>query len=188
VNVFAIFLTWFWGALEVALLVRDVVRGKGGTGQDRGTRRVNFLTFLAAILAANGVHALLGDQSAWQIGSRHADLAVAAMLAGLVLRIWAIATLGREFRTSVEVEAGQAVVEAGPYRWIRHPSYTGLLLILIGSGLTIGDWLALIITALIPTAALLRRISVEERTLVDVLGQPYLDYQSHTKRLLPGLW
>jgi protein-S-isoprenylcysteine O-methyltransferase Ste14 len=88
----------------------------------------------------------------------------------------------------VEVEAGQAVVEAGPYRWIRHPSYTGLLLILIGSGLAICDWLALIITALVPTAALLRRISVEERTLVDVLGQPYLDYQSHTKRLLPGLW
>src|SRR3954452_3949685 len=50
-------------------------------------------------------------------------------VAGLALRVWAIAALGSAFRTTVEVDPGQTVVSTGPYNWIRHPSYPGLLLI-----------------------------------------------------------
>ena len=56
------------------------------------------------------------------------------MWLGLALRVWAIATLGGAFRTTVEVEPGQTVVSSGPYVWVRHPSYAGLLLIVAGFG------------------------------------------------------
>jgi protein-S-isoprenylcysteine O-methyltransferase Ste14 len=91
-------------------------------------------------------------------------------------------------RTTVEVDPGQAVVSSRPYRWVRHPSYSGLLLFVIGCGLAAGDWLALVVCALLPLPALLRRIQVEEAELISVLGDRYRVYQGQTKRLLPGLW
>ena len=110
------------------------------------------------------------------------------MWLGLALRVWAVAALGRAFRTTVEVDAGQAVVSSGPYRWVRHPSYTGLLLIVAGCGLASGHWLALIVCVVLPLPALVRRIHVEEAEMVGVLGDPYGEYQRRTKRLIPGIW
>ena len=70
---------------------------------------------------------------------------------------------------------------------MRHPSYTGLLLIVAGLGLAAGNWLALAGVAL-PLAALLRRIHVEEAELTRVLGQPYRIYRAKTRGLIPGVW
>jgi protein-S-isoprenylcysteine O-methyltransferase Ste14 len=80
------------------------------------------------------------------------------------------------------------VVSTGPYRWVRHPSYTGLLLIVIGFGVGVGNWLALAICVVVPVPGMLRRIQVEEAELARVLGDPYRRYQTETKRLIPGLW
>ena len=113
---------------------------------------------------------------------------VIVMWLGLAIRVWAIAALGRSFRTTVEVDPGQAIVSSGPYRWVRHPSYTGLLLILAGCGLALGHWLALAICVALPLAALLRRIRVEEAELTRVLGEPYEAYRTRTRRLIPGVW
>jgi protein-S-isoprenylcysteine O-methyltransferase Ste14 len=110
------------------------------------------------------------------------------MWLGLAIRVWAVAALGRAFRTTVEVAPDQGIVSSGPYRWVRHPSYTGLLLIVAGLGLVAGNWLALVGCVALPLAALLRRIHVEEAELTRVLGQPYRAYQARTKRLIPGLW
>ena len=107
---------------------------------------------------------------------------------GLAIRVWAIAALGRSFRTTVEVDADQVVVSTGPYRWVRHPSYSGLLLIVIGCGLATGYWLALLACVALPLPALLWRIRVEEAELADVLGDRYRAYHARTKRLIPGLW
>ena len=110
------------------------------------------------------------------------------MWLGLALRIWAIAALGGAFRTTVEVDPGQAVVSTGPYRWVRHPSYSGLLLIVTGCGLAAGNWLALAICIALPPPELLWRIHVEEAELTGVLGDRYRAYQAQTKRLIPRLW
>ena len=92
---------------------------------------------------------------------------------GLALRVWAVLTLGRSFSTFIQVDADQAVVTHGPYRWVRHPSYTGLLLIALGFGLGVGNWLSLAICAVIPLVGLLPRIAVEEAELARVLGDQY---------------
>jgi protein-S-isoprenylcysteine O-methyltransferase Ste14 len=107
---------------------------------------------------------------------------------GLAIRVWAIAVLGRSFRTTVEVDREQAVIQTGPYGWVRHPSYTGLLLIAAGFGLATGYWLAIIVCIAVPLPALLWRIRVEEAELTRVLGDRYRAYQARTKRLVPRLW
>jgi protein-S-isoprenylcysteine O-methyltransferase Ste14 len=171
-----------WAVLELCLRVRERLQGRGSAARDRATRALIAITLgtsiaLAAVIAAR---------------TTPPRIAVAAglivMWLGLAIRVWAIASLGRAFRTTVEVDPGQAVVSTGPYRWIRHPSYTGLLLIVAGFGLGVGSWLALAICTVLPLPAVLRRIHVEEAELADVLGDRYRAYQAQTKRLIPGVW
>jgi len=71
---------------------------------------------------------------------------------------------------------------------VRHPSYTGLLLISLGFGIGAGNWLSIIICIVVPLLGLLPRIAVEESELVRVLGDRYRGYQNQTHRLVPGLW
>jgi len=107
---------------------------------------------------------------------------------GTLFRQWAIRTLGAYFTRSVRVSADQRVVQDGPYRWVRHPSYTGGMVAAVGIGLALGDPLSLafIVAAIVPGFAY--RISVEEKALSDTLGEPYRAYQARTKRLFPFVW
>jgi protein-S-isoprenylcysteine O-methyltransferase Ste14 len=182
-----------WLALEIALLVRDRRRGTGGTDADRGTRTANFILIIAAVVAADVVASVSGSRSPlWLTGAGvHGWPVIAGLViiwAGLAVRIWAVVALGRAFRTTVEVDQGQAVVTRGPYRWVRHPSYTGLLLIAAGFGLAFSTWPGLILCIVLPAVAVRNRIKVEETELTRVLGEPYRSYQLRTRRLLPGLW
>jgi protein-S-isoprenylcysteine O-methyltransferase Ste14 len=182
-----------WLLFELALIVRDRQRGKGGTARDRGTRGLNIALIVIAILAADVLAAAIGKHSPLSIPGAGAYgwpiiTGLVIIWLGLVIRVWAVVVLGRSFRTTVEVDAAQPVVSRGPYRWVRHPSYTGLLLIAAGYGLALGTWPGLAICLVLPAAALLRRIQVEEAELARVLGDPYRDYRDHTKRLIPGLW
>jgi protein-S-isoprenylcysteine O-methyltransferase Ste14 len=79
-------------------------------------------------------------------------------------------------------------VTRGPYARIRHPSYTGLLLIVAGFGLAVGNWLSLALCLLLPLPAVVWRIRVEEAELERVLGEAYAAYRARTARLVPGLW
>ena len=88
-------------------------------------------------------------------------LGVIVMWLGLATRVWAIATLGGAFRTTVEVDARQAVVSTGPYKRIRHPAYAGLLLVVAGFGLALGNWLSLAVCLVVPLPGVVLRIHVE---------------------------
>jgi protein-S-isoprenylcysteine O-methyltransferase Ste14 len=174
-----------WAVLELGLRVRERLQGRGGAARDRATRALIAVTLgtaiaLAAVAASRAT--ALGIAGPYRVEG------LIVMWLGLAIRFWAIATLGRAFRTTVEVDPGQPVVSTGPYRWVRHPSYSGLLLIVAGFGLAAGNWLALVICTMLPLPALLRRIQVEEAELTGVLGDRYRTYQAQTKRLIPGLW
>ena len=173
-----------WGVLELGVRVREGVRGRGRTGHDRLTRVLIAITIgVAVALALN-----ISPSRSLPVADPARVAGLAIMWLGLAIRLWAIVTLGKDFRTTVEVDPGQAVVTSGPYSRIRHPSYTGLLLILGGFGLALGDWRSLCICALVPLPGLLLRIRVEEAEMTRVLGDAYRDYQKRTKRLIPGVW
>lgn len=110
------------------------------------------------------------------------------MAAGVVIRQWAILTLGRFFTVDVRVRADQTVVDRGPYRWVRHPSYTGLVVFFVGVGLALDNWASLAVLAVLPLAGLLVRIRSEERALVAGLGEDYRRYAARRRRLFPGIW
>lgn len=113
---------------------------------------------------------------------------ISLMLGGLAFRFYSMSVLGRFFTYDVAVQPGQTVVEAGPYRYIRHPSYTGGLITLAGVGLALGNWAGLLLLLACMGVAYAYRIFVEEAALVAALGQPYRDYMQRTKRLVPFLF
>jgi protein-S-isoprenylcysteine O-methyltransferase Ste14 len=174
-----------WAVLELGLRVRERLQGRGGAARDRATRVLIAGTLGTAIALAA---ATASGATALRIAGPYRIAGLVVMWLGLAIRFWAITALGRAFRTTVEVDPGQAVVSTGPYRWVRHPSYGGLLLIVAGFGLAVGNWLALVICIVLPLPALLRRIQVEEAELTNVLGDRYRAYRAQTKRLIPGLW
>lgn len=179
-----------WLVLELVLDVRDRGMAKGGDSDaDAGTRSRTFGAIAAGVVGAGVV--ALAWAPAGTIASR-ADIATAVgatlLAAGVVLRTWAVASLGRFFRLSVTLHQGQRVVTAGPYRLIRHPSYTGLLLVAVGLGLGLNHWLSLAAAVVPSFVALLVRIRVEEAALATALGVEYSSYAARTKRLVPGIW
>ena len=107
---------------------------------------------------------------------------------GLALRWYSIGYLGRFFTVDVAIHAGHRVIEFGPYRFIRHPSYTGALLAFFGLGLSMGNWWSLAIFVLPIFLAFLMRINVEERALAQAMGDQYVSYQQRTKRLIPLIY
>jgi protein-S-isoprenylcysteine O-methyltransferase len=115
-------------------------------------------------------------------------LAVMLFVLGLILRWWSIIQLGRFFTVNVAIAHDHELVEAGPYRYIRHPSYTGVLLAFLGFGFSLGNWAALLGLLLPIFIAFLYRMKVEERTLIDGLGEKYISYCRRTKRLVPFLY
>lgn len=107
------------------------------------------------------------------------------MILGIAVRQWSIAVLGRFFSPIIGVQEGQKVVDRGPYRLVRHPSYTGVLLILVGAGLIFQSWAAILVILLIFGLAYGYRMSAEEKALTLELGNEYVEYSKRTKRIIP---
>jgi protein-S-isoprenylcysteine O-methyltransferase len=108
--------------------------------------------------------------------------------AGLALRWWTILVLGRFFTVDVQIARDHRLVQTGPFRVLRHPSYTGVLLAFVGFGLSLANWAAFLILMLPITMALMHRMTVEEDALRRALGQTYVDYMARTKRLIPRFY
>jgi protein-S-isoprenylcysteine O-methyltransferase Ste14 len=152
-----------------SLVVMSVVTGGG--------------VLVALVLAAVGTGAAIG----W-LRPQMTLAGIAVFVLGAALRWWAIFTLGRYFTMEVAVRSTQSVVQSGPYRLVRHPSYTAILIMLLGVGLALANWASLVVLLAGGLIGLGYRVRVEERALVDALGQPYVDYMRHTQRLIPFLF
>lgn len=171
---------------EVSIRIRSG-RHADGYRLDRGSIVAVVLGIGAGVLVAAWC-AVTVSSTAIKGGWLPVVAGVVLMWLGIALRQWAVLTLGSFFTVVVQVTSDQHVVDRGPYRWVRHPSYTGLLLTLVGLGAALGNWLSLVALAVLPTAGLVIRIRVEEAALLSALGEPYRRYAEHRRRLVPGLW
>src|SRR6266498_4033979 len=109
-------------------------------------------------------------------------------LAGLALRWYSIGYLGRYFTVDVSISAEHKLVDSGPYRYVRHPTYTGALLGFVGLGFYFGNWLLLLFLTVPIIGAFLWRIRIEESALIEALGEDYRAYIQRTKRLIPFVY
>jgi protein-S-isoprenylcysteine O-methyltransferase Ste14 len=107
--------------------------------------------------------------------------------AGLLFTAWARVHLGRNWSSTVTVKEGHTLVRSGPYRFVRHPIYTGILLALLGTALAIGAPYGFIAVALF-LIGLLIKLSVEEARMRETFPAEYDDYSRHTARLIPGVY
>jgi len=115
-------------------------------------------------------------------------LGVATLVAGSLLRRHCWRMLGASFTGDVRAREGQEVVTRGAYAWLRHPSYTAGTLMNLGIGLALGSWGSALLLLLASLAVYAYRISVEEQTLLAVLGEPYAAFARTRKRLIPFVY
>lgn len=113
-------------------------------------------------------------------------LGLFVMLCGSLLRNWALLSLGRFFSRVVQIEGEHQIITNGPYHWLRHPAYTGMILANTGVVMALGTWLGALIAFAFLLAATLYRIRIEENLLAEVFGDEYRRYMTHTWRLFPG--
>jgi protein-S-isoprenylcysteine O-methyltransferase Ste14 len=177
----ALFAAWVGGELWMQWRHRLPA---GAAGGDRGSMAVlialvwgGVVVGGAAVVLLPGAHIRTGTTAIFAAG-------LALMLGGLVLRWYAVGVLGTAFTVTVGTQSGQGVVTRGPYRWVRHPCYTGRLLTILGVLLCTTNVVGLLAFAL-PLAGYAYRIPVEERALVDGLGDEYRAYMRRTRRLIP---
>ncbi len=119
---------------------------------------------------------------------RERELGCVLFFPGMALRWYAIIHLGRFFTTNVAIANDHYLVDSGPYRFVRHPSYTGSMLAVLGFLLTMANWASLLIIFVPILAVTLWRIHIEEAALLAALGEPYRAYMQRTKRLIPGIY
>ena len=172
---------------EAALSVLRRARGGIARHADQGSIRVLWLVILGSVTLAV-IASMLGMPPLPASRRAQTALALSLMLSGMAVRWIAIVSLGRFFTVDVAIHDQHALVDSGLYRYVRHPSYTGLLLAFAGLGVYFGNWLSLALATVPVTAALLSRIGKEEAALLEGLGAEYAAYCARTPRLVPGLY
>jgi protein-S-isoprenylcysteine O-methyltransferase Ste14 len=175
---------WF---LSEVILNRVLRSGK----EDQQASGKHSLTYLwVTIMAAVIISANIGERTNFRLlrTGYLGYIGLAVLIAGMVFRFVAIASLGRFFTVDVAIRKDHTLKKDGLYKYIRHPSYTGSLLSFLGYGISLNNWLALV-TVMVPvTAAFLYRIKVEEGMLVQQFGVAYEEYRKGTYRLIPGVY
>jgi protein-S-isoprenylcysteine O-methyltransferase Ste14 len=115
-------------------------------------------------------------------------LGMGLMASGSLLRRHCFRMLGTSFTGDVRARSDQPVVTRGAYSMLRHPSYTAAILLNTGIGVALGSWASAALLAVMSFAVYGYRIAVEERALLAAIGEPYREFMSTRKRLIPFVY
>jgi len=177
------YFVWIVSELFGAVLVPRLRRRGRATRvkKDRGSGALIIFTVLVSIILALSLgYAGVGPLPDWVFYP-----GIFLMLLGVFLRQWAIAVLGRFFSLTVRVAEDHRVIDKGPYRLVRHPSYSGVLITFIGLSLAVQSLGALLVLLSVFVVSYGYRMRVEEKALLAELGEDYSNYMKRTKRLIP---
>jgi protein-S-isoprenylcysteine O-methyltransferase Ste14 len=170
---------------EVTMTIRTT-RGRDNSA-DRGTRKlvwilcaVSFNGAWLPVIFGFGRLLVLGDWLTW--------VGVFIMVSGVVFRRYAIAVLGKFFTATVQIRQDHQIIRAGPYRYIRHPSYLGIIILALGDGIALANWLSLLLCIVLPVIGIMQRIKVEERELARHFGEEYQEYRKSTWHIIPYIY
>lgn len=171
-----------WGLSEVIIGVRLRTKERG---HDAGTMR----RVLIAAYASVGIALYLALRDGVFIRPSTAGvIGLSAIVLGMLVRAYAIVTLRHFFTINVTLREDHRLIRTGPYRFIRHPSYTGSLLSFYGLALAVEDLWAAIVLIVPITIAFLMRIRVEEDVLRSAFPDQFPDYERATFRLFPFIY
>ena len=179
---------WGWIAFEIWLVARESGTLKNDS-EDRGSRNTIILWWSIGIVL--GIFAIPNLLPTLIIPGNSNILFVTGILfisAGILLRFWSVRKLGKLFRSKIVIQENPPLITTGPYKYLRNPSYTGVVLTLIGFGIGIGNWLSLIFLFIISLISFVRRISFENQALSKKFGNEYEEYQKKTWSIVPFIW
>jgi len=176
-----------YGVSECGLSLFKRANAGTTTPADRGSLRLLWGVIVISLVTGYSMPSAFPSSN---FGPAKAFVYGGAMLfsAGLLLRWYSITYLGRFFNVNVAIAADHRLIDTGPYRWVRHPSYTGALMAFAGLGICLCNWAALGAILLPAVAVFSWRIRVEESALSAGLGDVYERYMSRTRRLIPGIY
>jgi protein-S-isoprenylcysteine O-methyltransferase Ste14 len=157
----------------------EATKSDGGSRQY--IRAASFVGILGAVVLTRNIRSgRISPDVAW--------VGLVVFWCGMALRFWSFHALGRYFTFTVQTSADQPVITGGPYRFVRHPSYAAVLLMVMGVGLFLESWWSFAWLTASVLCGLLFRIRVEERALLLQLGDRYDSYAAGHKRLVPFIW
>jgi protein-S-isoprenylcysteine O-methyltransferase len=173
-----------WGVSEIYIGTR--LRTKGDSERDAGTLKF----VLIAAYASIGVAAFIAlrDDGVLAQPTLAGQVGLAAIILGIALRAYAILTLRRFFTVNVTLREGHRLIRTGPYRFVRHPAYTGTLLSFYGLALALENIWAAAVLILPITVAFAMRMRVEEAVLRNAFPTEYSEYERTTRRLVPFIY
>jgi len=171
---------------EIALLVFRRSKATPSAKGDRGSLLLLWLTIIGSV----GLTVFLQ----WYPSAvlplprpiTHA-VALSLLIGGSIIRWVAIVSLGKFFTVDVAIQEQHILVQRGLYKYVRHPSYTGLLVEFVGLAMYFGTWVSLAILVIPIASVMIYRIRCEEVALVEKFGKQYEEYMAHTKALIPGV-
>jgi len=188
IHVAGTFISICWGLFLVVILVA-ARSAKRAVETDRRWRSSWLaLAVAVALLLGFGLRhgglASLAGTALWPRSPPVDGLAELLVLAGLAVALWGRATIGRNWDIAPALKADHELIERGPYAYVRHPMYSGLVLMLLGTALWLGSPAALVgfIAGCLGTWLKLRR---EETLLARHFGARYAAYQARVKALIP---
>lgn len=179
-----VYVSWFTSEVFLSVFRRssEVVKHKA----DKGTLALIW----TIVILANFLSYMVSRWVPWEISEneniRHVGLI--CIVAGVILRFLIVNSLGKFFTVNVVITEDHKLKTNGFYRHLRHPSYAASLLSFAGYGISLNNWISLILVTTCVATAFLIRIRTEEETLIKHFGNEYLEYQKRTKRLIPFVY
>ncbi|HTB97757.1 MAG TPA: isoprenylcysteine carboxylmethyltransferase family protein [Terracidiphilus sp.] len=180
-------LYWCWFLSEIAILVFTRTRSGKGNVNDRGSLVLIWIMIVASLSVAP-YYADTHPPTMFGGADWLRYVGLACMICGLAIRWTAVFSLGKSFSANVAILSRQQLKTGGLYRFVRHPSYFGLLLVILAIGIHTHNWIAFAICVVPPFLALSYRIHVEEAALKTAFGDEYAAYSRRTRRLIPGIY
>jgi len=177
-DIFVISLYLLWIIYELKASGNDVKQKSEIS--DRGTREFYGLSQSLTILSALWVGSIWHELNLYHIAG------FIIFISGGIFRIWAIQTLGKYYSHIVRKIDGHKIIDTGPYKYIRHPAYTGMITAHVGITIFYFNYYTLGIFLLLLIPAIIARIIIEEKTLFSIEG--YSEYSMQRKRIIPFVW
>lgn len=182
-------LDWVFTAIAVIWILEFILFRNRGTGEESAVERRSFLLIFAALSATIIAAAFVGEMR--QVESATPWLKAIGVIffgTGVFLRYWGIIHLKTQFTRHVTVQQGDGIVSTGPYRKLRHPLYTGLLLIAVGMALFFQSIIMAVIGGVLVGWTLVRRMDGEEELLIKEFGEEYREWMKRRARLIPFIY
>jgi protein-S-isoprenylcysteine O-methyltransferase Ste14 len=179
-----IWICWFLSEI----LLNRLFRSKMINSQDMDKSSLRLIWIAIIISISSGIISRIFLRFPINDSHLFGLIGLLVIVAGMIIRFISILTLGKFFTVDLAIHDGHKLINKGFYKYIRHPSYTGSLVSFLGFGLSLNNWISLVVIFVPVLISFINRINIEEKLLLEQLGLEYKDYKERTKRLIPMVY